>query len=101
MDTSASTEVRTQRPAPLATVQQPVAAEPAPTERHYTAGEVAEMWYFNIETVRRFFENEPGVVMLQAPASQGKQPYRTIRIPQTVLDRVHRWLQVAEPEPHK
>jgi hypothetical protein len=95
MDTSASTEARTQRPAPPSTVQRPVAAEPAPIERHYTAGEVADLWRFNVETVRRLFENEPGVIVLQTLARKGKRPYRTIRVPQTVLDRVHKRLQIA------
>jgi len=72
-----------------------VATEPAPVERHFTAGEVADLWHFNVETIRRLFDSEPGVVVLQAPARKGKRPYRTIRIPQTVLDRVHKGMQVA------
>ena len=73
----------------------PVESQPAitPVERHYTAGEVADMWRFDVETVRRIFDRESGVIVLQAPARKGKRPYRTIRIPQTVLDRVHRRLQ--------
>jgi len=67
---------------------------PQPIERHYTAGEVAALWSFNVETIRRLFENEPGVIVLQAPTRKGKRLYRTIRIPQCVLDRVHRRLQV-------
>ena len=77
----------------LATLPQETPPPITPVERHYTAGEVAELWKFDVETVRRIFDNEPGVVVLQAPAKKGKRPYKTIRIPQTVLDRVHRRLQ--------
>ena len=70
-------------------------AEPIPIERHFTAGEVAEIWQFDVETIRRLFENEPGVMVLQAPPKKNRRQYRTIRIPQTVLDRVHKRLQIA------
>jgi len=82
--------------APLAPrANAPATAEPnAPLERHYAAAEVAGLWHLNVETVRRLFEHEPGVVVLQA-ARAGKRPYRTLRIPQSVLDRVHKRLQVG------
>ena len=64
-----------------------------PVERHYTAAEVAGLWKFDVETIRRIFQNEPGVIVLQAPARSGKRPYKTIRIPESVLDRVHRRMQ--------
>ncbi len=70
-------------------------AEPIPIERHFTAGEVADIWHFDVETMRRLFEREPGVVVLQALPRKNKRPYKTIRIPQTVLDRVHKRLQIA------
>ena len=75
--------------------RKPRTQEPA-AERHYTASEVAALWRFNIETVRRLFVHEPGVVVLQAQAGNGRRRYRTLRIPQTVLDRVHKQLQVEE-----
>ena len=68
------------------------ATAPAPGERHFTPAEVAELWHFDVETIRRLFDNEPGVMVLQTLARRGKRPYRTIRIPQSVLDRVHRRL---------
>ena len=66
---------------------------PAPAERHYAPSEVADLWQFNVETIRRLFQDEPGVVVLQAPVKKGRRPYKTIRIPQSVLQRVHRRLQ--------
>jgi hypothetical protein len=78
---------------PTAAPMTTAAAEPIPIENHFTATEVAGLWKFDVETIRRLFDDEPGVVVLQAPAKKGKRPYKTIRIPQTVLDRVHRRLQ--------
>ncbi len=68
-------------------------AKPSPVERHYTAGEVADLWRLDVETIRRLFNGEPGIVVLKAPTRKGKRAYRTIRIPQSVLDRVHQRLQ--------
>ena len=66
---------------------------PAPVERHYKPCEVAELWQFDVETIRRLFQDEPGVMVLQSPVKKGKRPYKTIRIPQSVLERVHKRLQ--------
>jgi hypothetical protein len=66
---------------------------PAPAERHYTPSEVAALWNLNVETIRRIFQNEPGIIVVQAPIKKGRRPYKTIRIPQSVLERVHRRLQ--------
>jgi len=68
-------------------------AVPAPVERHYTPSEVAGLWQLNVETIRRLFHDEPGVMVLQAPAKKGRRPYKTIRIPQSVLERIHKRLQ--------
>jgi hypothetical protein len=67
--------------------------EPAATERHYSAAEVAALWKLNVETIRQIFQDEPGVVVLQAPCKKGRRPYKTIRIPLSVLERVHKRLQ--------
>lgn len=66
---------------------------PSPAERHYTPSEVAELWQFDVETIRKLFHDESGVVVLQSPIKRGRRPYKTIRIPQSVLERVHKRLQ--------
>ena len=71
----------------------PSVEPPGPVERHYPPSEVAELWQFNVETIRRLFQDEPGVRVLQSPVKKGKRPYKTIRIPQSVLERVHKRLQ--------
>ena len=66
---------------------------PAPAERHYRPSEVAELWKFNVETIRRLFQDELGILVLQSPVKKGRRRYKTIRIPQSVLERVHKRLQ--------
>lgn len=72
----------------------PVLTEiPQATERHYTIAEIAELWKLSPNAVRRLFQGEPGVfVALGEPRPRyGRQRgYVTLRIPQSVLERVHR-----------
>ncbi|MBI3695336.1 MAG: hypothetical protein HY238_10940 [Acidobacteria bacterium] len=61
------------------------------TERHYTVAEIASMWNLAPDTVRRIFEREPGVLMLgETNGGKGKRRYTTIRIPESVAQRVYR-----------
>lgn len=66
---------------------------PIAEERHYAPSEVAELWHLNVETIRGIFQNESGILVLHAPTQKGKRSYKTIRIPQSVLERVHKRLQ--------
>ena len=59
-------------------------------ERHYTVAEVAKLWNLRPDAVRRLFRNEPGVLILGDANPRGKRRYLTIRIPVSVLERVHR-----------
>lgn len=79
--------------ADVLTLPAPLAPTLASAESHYSPNEVAKLWHFNVETVRRLFQDEPGVLVLQAPFKKGKRRYTTIRIPQSVLERVHKRLQ--------
>ena len=56
------------------------------TERHYPVAELAEQWSLSRDTIRRMFENEPGVVVFKHP-KRNKRIYRTLRIPETVAKR--------------
>ncbi len=62
-------------------------------ERHYAVTEIAAMWNLSTDKVRRLFEDESGVVVLgdEVP-NRGKRRYRTLLIPESVADRVHRRL---------
>src|SRR5580704_13580627 len=64
-------------------------------ERHYSAKEIAELWGLCENSVRQLFKNEPGVVRIQRPRSRWKRDYTTLRIPKSVLDRVHRRMSLV------
>jgi hypothetical protein len=75
-------------------------SESAPTldeclEKHYSPEAVSSMWGLSPRTVRRLFANEPGIIELGQPDSMRKRRYLTIRIPESVLVRVHRRLKKA------
>ncbi len=59
-------------------------------ERHFSIQEIAELWGLSENSVRELFKTEPGVVRIQRPKSRFKRAYTTIRIPRSVLERVHR-----------
>jgi len=61
-------------------------------ERHYAVAEVAELWSISKQVVRKLFEREPGVMVIGGTPPRGKRRYRTLRIPQSVAERVHRRL---------
>src|ERR1700747_1694320 len=61
----------------------------AHTERHYAVTEIAEMWNLSPDKVRELFENEPGVLVLGDRSPRHKKRYVTLRIPRSVLERVH------------
>ncbi len=64
------------------------------TEKHYTVPEVAKWWGFSDEFIRQIFRDEPGVLKSDRPETLHKRGYRTIRIPESVLNRVHQRLHV-------
>jgi hypothetical protein len=57
-------------------------------QRHYTVEELAKVWELSVDSVRRLFANEPGVVVFRRGRSK-RRVYRTIRIPESVAARVH------------
>lgn len=61
----------------------------AHAERHYAVAEIAEMWNLSPDKVRELFENEPGVLVLGERSPRYKRRYVTLRIPRSVLERVH------------
>jgi hypothetical protein len=61
-------------------------------ERHYAVTEIADMWNLSADKVRELFENEAGVLVIGDRSPRRKRRYITLRIPQSVLERVHRRL---------
>jgi hypothetical protein len=68
-------------------------------ERHYSVAELAERWNLSKDSIRRMFENEPGVLSLQAERRAWKRVYKTLRIPQSVAERVYRRNLVTDSNP--
>jgi len=69
------------------------ASLPSFAERHFTVAEIAAMWNLSPDSVRRIFEREPGVLALGGDGStRHKGRYITLRIPESVVERVHRRL---------
>jgi hypothetical protein len=66
------------------------AVEEVALEPHFSIKEIAEIWGLCENSVRDLFKDEPGVVRIQRPRSRFKRAYTTLRIPRSVLDRVHR-----------
>lgn len=61
-------------------------------ERHYAVTEIAEMWNLSPDKVREIFEDEPGVLVIGDRSPRHKRRYVTLRIPHSVLQRVHQRL---------
>ena len=64
-------------------------------EKHYSVIEISKLWALSQKTVRRIFEREPGVIQWGSIEARHKRGYRTLRVPETVLLRVHRKLRRA------
>jgi hypothetical protein len=68
-------------------------AAPKFAARHYSVAEIAALWSLSDDSVRKIFEREPGVLVIGNPKVYGrKRSYTTIRVPEFVLERVHRRL---------
>lgn len=78
-------------------VQVPPSGPGCGLERNYSPDEIATAWGLSRDTVRRLFLREPGVLILAGTPKQfGKRPYRTIRVPQSVVTRVHQRMTHGE-----
>ena len=56
-------------------------------EKHYRVKDLAELWGFSKNTIRKLFVNEPGVICLGK--SSDKREYCSLSIPESVALRVH------------
>jgi len=60
----------------------------AELEKHYTPNEIAEKIGLSPRTVRRMFQDEPGVLRLGSSFRPKTRGYVSMRIPESVLNRV-------------
>jgi hypothetical protein len=59
-------------------------------ERHYSVNEIAEMWNLAYNTIKAMFRNEPGVFAIGSEETRYGRPRITLRIPESVMLRVHK-----------
>ena len=64
-------------------------------EKHYSISEIVELWGLSEKTIRRIFAGEPDVLEWGHDELRFKRAYRTLRIPESVLQRVHRRIRKA------
>jgi hypothetical protein len=67
----------------------------ASLERHFSVGELANLWDLSEQTIRRMFAGEPGVIVWGHGENRFKRGYVTLRIPESVVQRVHCRLRSA------
>ena len=59
--------------------------------RHFTAAELGKVWQLDESTIRRIFQDEPGVLKIgNSGRRDGKRDYVTLRIPESVAMRIYR-----------
>jgi hypothetical protein len=63
---------------------------PNPFGRVFTPAELARAWQLSENSIRRLFQDEPGVFILGNPNPRRKRGYCTLRIPEAVALRVWR-----------
>ena len=61
-------------------------------EKHYTPNELAKLWAVSPDTIRRLFRDESGVLKIGNNGTRYRRGYETLRIPESVAQRVHRRL---------
>ena len=61
-------------------------------KRHYSVNELSALWNLSKQTIRRLFQDEPDVVRIGERGVHHKRAYVTLRIPESVVRRVHQRL---------
>ncbi len=62
-------------------------------ETHYSIPQLVRLWGLSEKTIRRIFNGEPGVVELGHEEERFRRGYKTLRIPVSVVQRVHQRLR--------
>jgi hypothetical protein len=58
-------------------------------EQHYSPAELATLWALSPNFIRRVFQDEEGVIVIDRKEKLHKRGYKTLRIPRSVALRVH------------
>jgi hypothetical protein len=68
-------------------------------ERHFSPALIAKQWDLSVDLIRRIFENEPGVIRAGHDETLHRRRYITLRIPESVMRRVHPRLTQTRGKP--
>jgi hypothetical protein len=69
----------------------------AALEKHYSVAEIATLWNLSEDSIRNIFRDEPGVLKIGSSFKRRKRGYVVLRIPESILQKVHESLRKAEP----
>lgn len=58
-------------------------------EQHYTPGQLGKRWGLSDDFVRELFRGEEGVIEIDRPEKMHKRGYTSMRIPESVAERVY------------
>ena len=58
-------------------------------ETHYSPAALAKLWGVSVETIRVLFRSERGVLKIGNTGTKYRRAYITLRIPESVAERVH------------
>jgi hypothetical protein len=61
---------------------------PDPFGRMYTPHELAELWQLSEQSIRRLFQDRPGVLKIGESNRKGKRGYVTLRIPSAIVEEL-------------
>jgi hypothetical protein len=67
-------------------------------EPHYSPAELGKAWGVHAQTIRNLFQHEPDVLRFGQPGDKRRRKYVSMKIPQSVAERVHRRLSAV---PHQ
>ena len=68
-------------------------------ERHYSCREIAELWGFGVDVIRKLFENDPEVIKVGHQELYRTRKYVSLRIPESAVRRVHHKLTSVTGKP--
>ncbi len=63
---------------------------PNPFGKIYSPRELAALWRLSENSIRRLFQDEPGVFVMGESSPRGRRGYTTLRIPEEIAERVFR-----------
>ncbi|MBZ5586924.1 MAG: hypothetical protein LAQ30_33005 [Acidobacteriia bacterium] len=61
---------------------------PDPFGRMFTPRELADLWQLSEQSIRRLFQDRPGVLKIGDSNPRGTRAYVTLRIPAGVVEQV-------------